>query len=240
MKRWMIWIALGALVALTVWKLASNKRIVQERVYRHDKSAPVHVGVDTVRQALLGEGTRYSGTVEATNDGRVMAEVPGRVVALEVMEGEWVERGAVIARLDGELLRLQLEAAQVQVGGLEKDHARYTILAKADAVQAVQLEKTDMALEAARIQRDNLNEQLAAHHHRGTVQRAGGATAGGSRHRARTVHARGATHRSSCDGTGAAGTRIGSRSLPDRRCAHGRLKWYKEFGGCGIQRGRSR
>ncbi|MBK6777660.1 MAG: hypothetical protein IPG74_18080 [Flavobacteriales bacterium] len=57
MKRWMIWIALGALVVLTVWKLASNKRIVQERVYRHDKSAPVHVGVDTVRQALLGEGT---------------------------------------------------------------------------------------------------------------------------------------------------------------------------------------
>lgn len=68
----------------------------------------------------LGEGTRYSGTVEATHDGRVMAEVPGRVVALEVKEGEWVERGAVIARLDGELLRLQLEAAQVQVGGLEK------------------------------------------------------------------------------------------------------------------------
>lgn len=160
MKRWMIWIALGALVVLTVWKLASNKRIVQERVYRHDKSAPVHVGVDTVRQALLGEGTRYSGTVEAMHDGRVMAEVPGRVVALDVIEGEWVERGAVIARLDGELLRLQLEAAQVQVGGLEKDHARYTILAKADAVQAVQLEKTDVALEAARIQRDNLNEQL--------------------------------------------------------------------------------
>ena len=160
MKRWMIWIALGALLALTVWKLASNKGIVQERVYRHDKSAPVHVGVDTVRQAVLGEGTAYSGTVEALHDGRVMAEVPGRVVALEVSEGEWVERGAVIARLDDELLRLQLEAAQVQVGGLEKDHARYTILAKADAVQAVQLEKTDVALEAARIQRDNLNAQL--------------------------------------------------------------------------------
>ncbi|MEI2652846.1 MAG: biotin/lipoyl-binding protein [Microthrixaceae bacterium] len=214
MKRWMIWIALAALLAAHRGEAGMNKRMVEERVYRHDKSAPVHVGVDTVRVGGTADDRPYGGTVVATREGRVMAEVPGRVLSVDVQEGEWVERGAVIARLDGELLRLQQEAAQVQVATLEKDQARYTILAEADAVQGVQLEKTDVALETARIQLANMNRTTAAHHHRGTVQRAGGATAGGRRHRGRTVHARGTTHRSSCVGTGAAGNRIGSRSLP--------------------------
>lgn len=93
---------------------------------------------------------RYSGTIEAVSEGKVMAEVPGRVVAVPVQEGQWVEKGMVIARLDGDLLRRQLNAAQVQVDGLEKDRKRYTVLAAEDAVQGVQLEKTELALQAAR------------------------------------------------------------------------------------------
>jgi multidrug resistance efflux pump len=70
-----------------------------------------------------------------------------------------VERGAVIARLDGELLPCGWKQRKCKWEAWKRT-ARYTILARADAVQAVQLEKTDVALEAGRIQRDNLNEQL--------------------------------------------------------------------------------
>ena len=160
MKRSLIWIILLVLLAATIAKLAKNKRVVEERVYRLDKSAPVHVGVDTVRLQTMSSGQRFGGTVVARNEGRVMAEVPGRVVSVDVSEGQWVERGAVIARLDGELLRLQQEAARITVQGLEKDEARYRILAQADAVQGVQLEKTEQALEAARVQLANMNEQF--------------------------------------------------------------------------------
>lgn len=160
MKRWIPWLVIAALLVVTVVKLAQNKRTVEERMYRHDKSAPVHVGVDTVRLQTMASGQRFGGTVVARNEGRVMAEVPGRVVSMDVSEGQWVERGAVIARLDGELLRLQQEAARITVQGLEKDEARYRILAQADAVQGVQLEKTEQALEAARVQLANMNEQL--------------------------------------------------------------------------------
>ncbi len=160
MKRWMLWTAMAALLALTVMKLAMNKWTVEERVYRHDKRAPVHV---TVEAALLGgavQGPRYGGTVVPMREGRIMAEVPGRVLHVAVREGQQVRMGDLLAQLDGELLRLQQEAAQVQVTALEKDQARYRVLTAADAVQGVQLEKTEQALQTARIQLANITEQL--------------------------------------------------------------------------------
>jgi len=160
MKRYIPWIVITALLALTIWKLASNKRTQEEQVYRFDRNAAVHVVVDTVRSIFLTEGVRYSGTIEALYEGKVMAEVPGRVIALPVQEGQWVEKGTVIARLDGDLLRRQLNAVQVQVDGLEKDRERYSVLAAEDAVQGVQLEKTELALQAAKIQRGTLQEQV--------------------------------------------------------------------------------
>lgn len=160
MKRWMLWTGLAALLALTVVKLAVNKRTVAERVYRHDKNAPVHVTVEAALLGGAGQGPRYGGTVVPLREGRVMAEVPGRVLRVAVREGQQVRKGDLIAQLDGELLRLQQESAQVQVAALEKDQARYRVLAAADAVQGIQLEKTEQALQTARIQLANSTEQL--------------------------------------------------------------------------------
>lgn len=160
MKRSIIWIILLLLLALTVWKLASNKSVQEERVYRHDRNAAVHVTVDTVRQQAFTDGVRYAGTIGSLLEGKVMAEVSGRVVDVAVAEGQWVEKGRVMMKLDGELLRLQMQAAEVQVEGLEKDQRRYSILTGADAVQGVQLEKTDLALRGARIQLNTLKEQV--------------------------------------------------------------------------------
>ncbi len=50
--------------------------------------------------------------------------------------------------------------SNVQIEGFEKDLKRYTILANADAVQGVQLEKTQLALDAARIQFKTIREQI--------------------------------------------------------------------------------
>ncbi|MBK8613519.1 MAG: efflux RND transporter periplasmic adaptor subunit, partial [Flavobacteriales bacterium] len=160
MKRSLIWIILLVLLAATIAKLAMNKRVVEERVYRLDKSAPIHVGVDTVRVGGTADDRPFGGTVVPAREGRVMAEVPGRVLSVDVQEGQWVEKGTVIVRLDATLMKLQQDAAQVQVETLEKDQARYTILTEADAIQAVQLEKTLLALNTARIQLANVTEQV--------------------------------------------------------------------------------
>jgi RND family efflux transporter MFP subunit len=55
---------------------------------------------------------------------------------------------------------LQLQSAEVQVEGLEADVKRFTVLANADAVQGVQLEKAELGLKSAKVQRATLLEQI--------------------------------------------------------------------------------
>ena len=62
--------------------------------------------------------------------------------------------------LDNSLLKLQLQSVEVQIEGLEADVNRYTILAKADAIQGVQLEKAALGLKSAKVQKATLLEQI--------------------------------------------------------------------------------
>ncbi len=53
-----------------------------------------------------------------------------------------------------------MQTVVVQIEGLEADVNRYTILAKADAIQGVQLEKAVLALKSAKVQKAILQEQI--------------------------------------------------------------------------------
>ncbi|HSI91626.1 MAG TPA: efflux RND transporter periplasmic adaptor subunit, partial [Adhaeribacter sp.] len=69
-------------------------------------------------------------------------------------------RGQPLILLDNSLLKLQLQTIEVQIEGLEADVNRYTILANADAIQGVQLEKAALGLRSAKVQRATLLEQI--------------------------------------------------------------------------------
>ncbi|MEK7255668.1 MAG: efflux RND transporter periplasmic adaptor subunit, partial [Bacteroidota bacterium] len=76
-------------------------------------------------------------------------------------EGDFVQTGQTVARLDDTLLRLQVEALDVQIEGHSSDLRRYEVLTSAEAVPGVQLEKTRLALKAAEVQRKTLLEQIS-------------------------------------------------------------------------------
>ncbi len=63
-------------------------------------------------------------------------------------------------QLDNTLLKLQLQTIEVQIEALEADVNRYTILAKADAIQGVQLEKSVLGLKSVKVQKATLVEQI--------------------------------------------------------------------------------
>src|SRR4030067_3415305 len=54
---------------------------------------------------------KISGNIETT-EVDVGFKIPGRIVHLSVKEGDWVEKGRVIAKLDDEDLRQRLEIDQ--------------------------------------------------------------------------------------------------------------------------------
>jgi RND family efflux transporter MFP subunit len=161
MKKYIYIIAAIVIIALVVFKLASNKNKSEDKIYHYDKEAPIEVETITVNKATLNTGNAYAGTFEANKEVKVTADIQGKITEMLVDLGSEVKKGQALIQLDNALLKLQLQAAEVTVKGLENDVNRYTILADADAIQGVQLEKATLGLEAAKIQRATLLEQLS-------------------------------------------------------------------------------
>ena len=149
-----------AIVAFAVIKLKNNKEIAQSRIYQFDKSAAVIVKADTLQLRSINTQQLYSGTFEPNRETKVSAEWQGRISDIFVEVGSVVSKGQRLAQLDNVLLKLQLEAMEVQIEGLSADVKRYEMLAKTDAIQGVQLEKAILGLKAAQVQQAILQEQI--------------------------------------------------------------------------------
>ena len=161
MKK-IIWIIAGvAIVGLVIFKLASNKKTTENRVYQYDKEKPIPVSVDTIQLQNILDAGNYTGNFEPNKETKISADIQGKINAVLVDVGSYVSKGQTLIQLDNSLLKLQLQTVEVQIEGLEDDVKRYTILTEADAVQGVQLEKARLGLKSAKIQRATLLEQIS-------------------------------------------------------------------------------
>ena len=161
MKK-IIWIIAGvAVVGMMMFKLLSNKKTTENRIYQYDKEKPISVSVDTIRLQNIVDAGNYTGTFEPNKETKISADIQGKINAVLVDVGSYVSKGQTLIQLDNSLLKLQLQTVEVQIEGLEDDVNRYTILTEADAVQGVQLEKARLGLKSAKIQRATLLEQIS-------------------------------------------------------------------------------
>ena len=150
-----------AIIAIVVIKLKTNKEITQSKVYQYDKEQAINVQVDTLQLENVNAEFSYSGTFEPNKETKISAELQGKINTILVDAGSVVSKGQTLIQLDNSLLKLQLQTIEVQIEGLEEDVNRYTILAKADAIQGVQLEKAELGLKSAKVQRATLLEQIS-------------------------------------------------------------------------------
>lgn len=148
------------LSAVVVIKLKNNKEITQNKVYQYDKEQPINVLADTIQIENVNAEISYSGTFEPNKETKISAEIQGKINSVLVDVGSNVIKGQSVIQLDNSLLKLQLQTIEVQIEGLEADVNRYTILAKADAIQGVFLEKSILGLKSAKVQKATLVEQI--------------------------------------------------------------------------------
>jgi RND family efflux transporter MFP subunit len=149
-----------AILALVVFKLKNNKEITQSKVYQYDKEQAITIQADTLQLESVDAEFSYSGTFEPNKETKISAEIQGKINEVLVDIGSVVNKGQPLVLLDNTLLKLQLQTIEVQIEGLEADVNRYTILAKADAIQGVQLEKSVLGLKSAKVQKATLLEQI--------------------------------------------------------------------------------
>jgi len=92
----------------------------------------------------------YSGTapIEAFRDAEVIAKVSGEVREILVEEGDNVARGQVLARLDGDRLRLETDQAEANLRKLQRDYQRNIDLRDKGLISDGDFEKIQYEMEA--------------------------------------------------------------------------------------------
>lgn len=92
----------------------------------------------------------YSGTapIEAFAQADVIAKVPGEVREILVEEGDDVESGQILARLDGDRLRLELNESRARLRKLERDFKRNKDLREKGLISEGDFETIQYELEA--------------------------------------------------------------------------------------------
>lgn len=92
----------------------------------------------------------YSGTapIEAFADAQVIAKVGGEVREILVEEGDDVRNGQVLARLDGDRLRFEMQQAEANLKKLQRDYQRNVDLRDRSLISAGDFEKIQYEMEA--------------------------------------------------------------------------------------------
>lgn len=150
-------------LAVVAFRLRSNKQIAEKRVYHSTESTSSFRESDTLVRTELTpreKNLAFSGTFQPNRATKISAETPGKINRMRVDAGSIVREGQALVELDQALLLLQIEAIDVQIEGLEADVERYSILAEADAVQGIKLEKAQLGLKSAQVQRATLEEKI--------------------------------------------------------------------------------
>ena len=92
----------------------------------------------------------FSGTapIEAFAEADVIAKVAGEIRQVLVEEGDDVTKGQILARLDGDRLRLELNESHARLRKLQRDFERNRNLKERDLISAGDFDKIQYELEA--------------------------------------------------------------------------------------------
>jgi membrane fusion protein, multidrug efflux system len=105
----------------------------------------------------------YSSTapVEAFAEAQVIAKVGGEVIQILVEEGQQVEGGQVLARLDGDRLRFEVQQAEANLRKLERDYQRNSDLKERGIISLGDFEKIQYEMEALKATYDLARLELS-------------------------------------------------------------------------------
>ena len=146
-NRSLLWLLLLAAVTFAAWKLYSNKKHLDQKA-ELSKMTRAFVPVEVVQPKLetLANHLEADGIFLPFKEMFVISETAGRVLETYKSKGEWLNEGEIIAKIDDELLRIELEATQANLAKLRKDKERLTNLIEGEAAPKNKIEDVDLGI----------------------------------------------------------------------------------------------
>ncbi|MBN8679939.1 MAG: efflux RND transporter periplasmic adaptor subunit [Chitinophagales bacterium] len=161
-QRALIWILLLLLTAVAVWKLFMNKQQLDTKA-ELSRLQRAFVPVEVVQPQLetLANHLEADGIFLASKEMFVISETAGRVLETYKNKGEWLQEGEIIAKVDDELLRIELEATQANLAKLRKDRERLNNLIEGEAAPKNKIEDLELGILAAEAKEKGLKKQIS-------------------------------------------------------------------------------
>ena len=139
--------------AVIIFILIQNKTKSQEKLKTStDYSKAVPVNVTDVSVKDIDNKLSLVGTINASKEVVVGAETVGRITAVSFSEGQFVSKGRILASIDSETKRLNIENAQNNYDKAKADLERYEQLARENATTDVQVEGYRFAFKSSETQ----------------------------------------------------------------------------------------
>lgn len=111
-------------------------------------ATPVPVETSTPSRSDIYATYAASASIASDADAPVLARVAGEVVELLAEEGDRVEEGQILARLDGQRLRLEMLAAKANLERAQKEYTRNSDLHDRGLVSSAMFEGLKFDLES--------------------------------------------------------------------------------------------
>ena len=137
-------------ILMTMFVLSACQSGENATTEDEDKEEAPAIPVETASPTRSDVYAMYSGTapIEAFADAVVIAKVGGEVREIFVEEGHDVKAGQILAKLDGDRLRLEKRQAEANLQKLQRDFQRNVDLNKRGLISAGDFEKIQFEMEA--------------------------------------------------------------------------------------------
>jgi len=154
-------VAILAVLVLIGWVLQNNKKKNAETtaVVASGSSGAVSINTEKVTTAAINLDFSSNGTFAANQDLTLSAENSGRVSRVLVDEGSRVSKGQIVARIDAELLNVDVETAQANYQTAVKDLERYESSFKTGGVTQQQLDNARLNVSTSRARLQSANRK---------------------------------------------------------------------------------
>lgn len=111
-------------------------------------SAPLPVNVVSPEITEIFATYHTTSTIVSDRDAPISARVAGEVIEVFVEEGDWVEKGQTLARLDGDRLRIQMNQAKANLEKTTREYERNINLHERGLVSTASFDGTKFDLDA--------------------------------------------------------------------------------------------
>jgi len=125
--------------------------------------APLPVHVTEAETMDIYAAYHTAAAIAADAEAPILARIDGQIVAIEVEEGDMVRKGQLLARLDGDRLRLEMRQARANLEKMSREYDRLTDLHQKGLVSATSFDglKFDRDAQRALYELKKLNYSYA-------------------------------------------------------------------------------